>query len=91
MAQFICWGSFPPRFKLDASSEEGAIYFLGSLLYELLSAEKPFEGRRDTVEMEHAHFKRAVLKFDLMNSIKHFLIKFVSFCSIQLRQLSKIR
>ncbi|MEE2925374.1 MAG: hypothetical protein VX619_11380 [bacterium] len=51
----------PPRFKLDASSEEGAIYFLGSLLYELLSSEKPFKGRRDTVEMEHAHLE-AVLK-----------------------------
>ncbi len=51
----------PPRFKLETASEEGAIYFLGSLLYELLCAEKPFKGRRDTVEMEHAHLE-AVLK-----------------------------
>ena len=51
----------PPRYKFDDSTEEGAIYFLGSLLYELLCAEKPFKGRRDTVEMEHAHLE-AVLK-----------------------------
>ncbi len=51
----------PPRFKLDDSSEEGAIYFLGSLLYEVLCAEKPFQGRRDTVEMEQAHLE-AVLR-----------------------------
>ena len=51
----------PPRFKNAVSSEEGAIYFLGSLLYELLCAEKPFQGRRDTVEMENAHLE-AVLK-----------------------------
>ncbi len=51
----------PPRFKLAESSEEGAIYFLGSLLYELLCAEKPFKGHRVTVEMEQAHLE-AVLK-----------------------------
>ena len=51
----------PPRFQLNSPTEEGAIYFLGSLLYELLCAEKPFKGRRDTIEMEHAHLE-AILK-----------------------------
>lgn len=51
----------PPRFKLDTESQEGSIYFLGSLLYELLCAEKPFKGPRDTVAMEQAHLI-AVLK-----------------------------
>lgn len=51
----------PPRFKLDVESQEGAIYFLGSLLYELLCAEKPFKGHRDTVGMEEAHLE-AILR-----------------------------